>query len=127
MKYVLKAVSDTYQRITSKKIDKNTISLIYYLDKDFLTQIERFSDKPLIQITVISNIEPIINDDFNYKDNKESDQESKPKIINILKNRLAEIKDFSVSLSLLIVEKYNTLIEQLIFSALNIYMTNKKK
>jgi hypothetical protein len=92
-----------------------------------LTQIKRFSDKPLIQIAVIDDIRLIINNNSNYKDNEESDLEPGPKIINILESRLAEIEDSSVSLSLLIVEKHDTLIGQLIFNTLNISMMNRKK
>ena len=88
----------------SKKINKNTTSLIYYLDKDFLIQIKKLSDKPLISITVINNIRLIINNNSDYKDNKKSDLEPGHKIINILKSRLAEVEDSSVSLSFLIIK-----------------------
>ena len=127
LKYILKAASNTYQKTISKKIDKNTISLIYYLDKNLLTHIKRPSDKLLIQIAAIDNIRPIINNNPNYKDNKKSDLESGPKIMNTLESKLAEIENSLIPLPLLIIEKCDTLIEQLIFSALNISMTNRKK
>ena len=47
--------------------------------------------------------------------------------MDTLKSRLAEIEDSLVPLSSLIVEKHDALIEQLIFSAFDISMTNRKK